>query len=95
MGAKADHDLWGQVLAIENRYGDRGPEVLTRRIEKLREAGELAEAAFWAEVATCLNDLHSIRFGVPATKARSGSASPGDRGARTPILSEGSAARES
>lgn len=95
MGTRADHDLWGQVLAIENRYGDRGPQVLTQRIAKLREAGELAEAAFWAEVATCLNDLHSIRFDVPAVNARSGSALPRDRGAHTRVSSEDSAARQS
>jgi len=83
MGTKADHDLWGQVLAIENRYGDRGPDVLRQRISKLRSAGDLSEAAFWSEVASCLNDLHSIRFDVPAVKARSGSTSLRDRGTNT------------
>lgn len=68
MGAKAEHDLWGQALAIENEYGDRGPDVLKDRIRKLREAGEAAEAGFWLEVAACLNDLHAIRLDVPATK---------------------------
>lgn len=91
MGTRADHDLWGQVLAIESRYGDRGPEVLTQRIAKLREAGELAEAAFWVEVATCLTDLHAIRFDVP----RSGHASWCDRGAHAPVFSEDAVARQS
>lgn len=86
MGTKADHDLWGQVLAIESRYGDRGPEVLTQRIDELRGAGEVAEAAFWSEVATCLTDLHSIRFDVPAVNAGSGNASPRERGVRTRLF---------
>lgn len=68
MGAKAEHDLWGQALAIENQYGDCGPDVLTERIRQLREAGEPTEADFWSEVAACLNDLHAIRLDVPAMK---------------------------
>lgn len=72
MGTKAGHDLWGQALAIENRYGDRGPEVLTKNIGELREAGELAEADFWADVAICLIDLHTIRLGVPSLKSQLG-----------------------
>lgn len=86
MGAKADHDLWGQVLAIENRYGDRGPEVLRQRIANFHETGELAEAAFWSEVATCLKQLHSIRFNVPSVNASCGSVSRRDRETHAPVL---------
>jgi hypothetical protein len=71
MGSKAENDLWGQVLAIENQFGDRGPEILAERSRELREAGDLAEAEFWVEVAACLNDLHAIRFDVPAIGSRS------------------------
>lgn len=71
MGTKADHDLWGQALAIENRYGDRGPDVLKQKIVELRKAGEPVEAAFWAKVAECLNDLHAIRFEIPTVRRRS------------------------
>lgn len=62
MGTKADHDLWGQALAVESQYGDRGPEVVAQRILELRKAGEVAEAAFWSQVVTCLNNLHAIRY---------------------------------
>lgn len=62
----ADHDLWEQALAIENRYGDRGPDVLKQKILELRKAEESAEAAFWSKVARCLYDLHAIRFDAPA-----------------------------
>ena len=62
MGAKADRDLWGQALAIESRYGDRGPEVIATMIDELRRAGADADAAFWANVADCLTDLHAIRY---------------------------------
>lgn len=70
MGTRAEQDLWGQALAIENRYGDRGPEILTQKIRNLRAAGELAEADFWSEVAGCLDDLHAIRIGAPVLKPR-------------------------
>lgn len=62
MGAKAENDLWGQALAIESRYGDRGPEVITKMIDDLRRAGDHAGAAFWTKVAVCLTDLHEIRY---------------------------------
>ncbi|WP_295320543.1 hypothetical protein [uncultured Sphingopyxis sp.] len=65
MGTRAENDLWGQVLAIENRYGDRGPAILTQKIRNLRAAGERTEADFWSEVAGCLDDLHAIRIGAP------------------------------
>ncbi|HET6526854.1 DUF6961 family protein [Sphingopyxis sp.] len=68
MGARAEHDLWGQALAIENQHGDRGPDVLAERVRKLREAGDPAEADFWLEVAACLNDLHAIRLDGRAIK---------------------------
>lgn len=90
MGTKADHDLWGQAIAIESQYGDRGPEVLAQRIVELREAGELAEAEFWSQVAACLNDLHAIRLDVHSTKARpTRSVSPG-RQRPTSTFPEGS-----
>ncbi|WP_414712919.1 DUF6961 family protein [Sphingopyxis sp.] len=62
MGTKADHDLWGQALAIESRYGDRGLEVIARKVEDLCRAGQDSEAEFWSEVAECLTELHSIRW---------------------------------
>ena len=62
MGTQADHDLWGQALATECRYGDHGPEVIARKVRKLRDAGEFREAEFWSRVAECLNELHAIRF---------------------------------
>lgn len=66
MGSNADHDLWGQVLALETRYGDRAPAIISDRIQVLRARGEKREAEFWSQVAECLNDLHSIRyFGGP------------------------------
>ena len=62
MGMKADRDLWGQALAIESRYGDRGLEVIARKIDELRRAGQSSDAEFWGEVAACLTELHSIRW---------------------------------
>lgn len=62
MGAKADQDLWGQVLAIEARYGDRGPEVIARKIEEFRLAGDYSDSEFWTSVAECLTDLHAICY---------------------------------
>lgn len=62
MGAKADRDLWGQALAIESQYGDRGPEVIATMIKELRRAGDHADADFWGSVADCLTDLHAIRY---------------------------------
>src|SRR3546814_10263697 len=62
MGAKADNDLWGQALAIESQYGDRGPEVITTMIDDLRRSGDHSGAAFWTKVAVCLTDLHEIRY---------------------------------
>jgi hypothetical protein len=62
MGSNADHDLWGQVLAVETQYGDRASAVIADRIQALRTRGENREAEFWSQVAECLNDLHSIRF---------------------------------
>jgi hypothetical protein len=59
---RADRDLWGQALAIESRYGDRGLEVIARKIDELRRAGQFSDAEFWGEVATCLTELHSIRW---------------------------------
>lgn len=69
MGTEADDDLWARVLAIENRYGDRGPGVLTRRIEALRATGASIEAERWSQVATCLDELHAIRFGEISSSA--------------------------
>ncbi len=80
MGTKADHDLWGQALAIESQYGDRGPEVLAQRSVELRKAREFQEAEFWSEVAACLTDLHAIRCGFPSAKRTS---PPADR--QTPL----------
>lgn len=62
MGSNADHDLWGQVLALETQYGDRAPAVIADRIKALRTRGENREAEFWSQVVECLNDLHSIRY---------------------------------
>src|SRR3546814_8822013 len=39
MGMRADRDLWGQALAIESQYGDRGLEVIARKIDELHRAG--------------------------------------------------------
>lgn len=69
MGTRADDDLWARVLAIENRYGDRGPGVLTRRIEELRATGASIEAERWSQVAACLDELHAIRFGEISSSA--------------------------
>ncbi|WP_443027969.1 MULTISPECIES: DUF6961 family protein [unclassified Sphingopyxis] len=69
MGSNADHDLWGQVLALETRYRDRGPAVITDRIQALRASGEHREAEFWSQVAECLNDLHAIRYFGGGTSA--------------------------
>ena len=78
MGMQADHDLWGQALAAERRYGDLGPEVLAQQVPKLVEAGEYREAEFWSQVAACLSELHTIRFpGDPTrSKATAAAASP-------------------
>lgn len=62
MGTKADRDLWGRALAIETRYGDRALEVIARKIDELARAGQYSEAEFWGKVATCLTELHSIRW---------------------------------
>src|SRR3546814_8216196 len=64
MGAKADNDLWGQALAIESQYGDRGPEVITTMIDDLRRSGDPSGAAFWTKIAVCLTDLHEIPYVV-------------------------------
>lgn len=78
MGMQADHDLWGQALAAERRYGDLGPEVLAQQVQKLVEAGDYREAEFWSQVATCLSELHAIRFpGDPkSSKAAAAASSP-------------------
>lgn len=94
MGTRAEYDLWGQALAVENRYGDRGPEILAQKIRNLRVAGELVEADFWADVAGCLNDLHAIRIGAPALKSRPAGASSKGQGA-TAALRESAVARGS
>jgi len=62
MGMQADHDLWGQALAAERRYGDSGPEIIAQQVQKLMAAGENREAEFWSQVAECLSELHAIRF---------------------------------
>lgn len=62
MGAKADHDLWGQALAFERRYGDDAPAAIARKVEQLKRDGEDREAAFWSLVEDCLRDLHAIRY---------------------------------
>ncbi|WP_428680838.1 DUF6961 family protein [Sphingopyxis sp.] len=83
MGSNADHDLWGQVLALETQYGDRALAVITDRIQALRISGEPREAEFWSQVAECLNDLHSIRyFGGrnPANPPAPASSGPATRG---------------
>lgn len=64
MGTKADYDLWGQALAFESQYGNRGPEVLSQRIIQLQEAGDPREAEFLSEVVTCLTNLHAIRLEI-------------------------------
>lgn len=79
MGMMADRDLWGQALAIESRYGDRGLEVITRKIDELRRAGQFPDAEFWGEVAAYLTELHSIRW-------------PGGISPVTPPVAEGSPA---
>ena len=63
MGAKAGHDLWEQARAFEATHGDRAPWVAAEKAAELRNAGETAEADFWAQVADCLTDLHAIRHG--------------------------------
>src|SRR3546814_13398502 len=62
MGMRADRDLWGQALAIESQYGDRGLEVIARKIDELHRAGRYSEAEFWVEVAERLTELHAIRW---------------------------------
>src|SRR3546814_1161668 len=62
MGTNATRELWGQALAIENKLGDSEPEVLARRIDRLRDAGEIEDAEFWSQVAGCLTDMHAIRL---------------------------------
>lgn len=62
MGAKADQDLWGQVMAAELRHGEHAPEFITQKAQALRRAGEYCEAEFWTQVAECLRDLHAIKF---------------------------------
>ena len=88
MGTKADHDLWGQALAMESQYGDRGPEILAQRIVELREADERAEAEFWSQVAACLSDLHAIRLDVHVVEAHPKRSRRGD--ARPSAFPEGS-----
>lgn len=93
MGMKADRDLWGQALAIESRYGDRGLEVIARKIDELRRAGQSSDAEFWGKVAACLTELHSIRWpggispvmqpvaeGSPAASRRQGHPAPPGHG---------------
>ena len=79
MGMRADRDLWGQALAIESRYGDSGLEVIARKIDELRRAGQFSDAEFWGEVAGCLTELHSIRW-------------PGGTSPLTPPVAKGSSA---
>ena len=67
MGANADHDLWGQALAFESRYGDEAPRIIAGKIAQFKASGEVAEADFWAQVAECLTDLHAIRYQGYAT----------------------------
>lgn len=62
MGMRADRDLWGQALAIEYRFGDRGLEIIALKIDELHRAGQYSEAQFWAEVAERLTELHAIRW---------------------------------
>ena len=52
MGAKADHDLLGQAMAAERQYGDRAPEVITKKAQALRKDGEYSEADFWTQEGT-------------------------------------------
>src|SRR3546814_2205999 len=73
MGMRADRDLWGQALAIESQYGDRGLEVIARKIDELHRAGRYSEAEFWVEVAERLTELHAIRWpgGIREARTRS------------------------
>ncbi|WP_420496843.1 DUF6961 family protein [Sphingopyxis macrogoltabida] len=88
MGSNADHDLWGQVLALETRYGDRASAIIADRIQALRARGEDREDEFWSQVADCLNDLHSIRYfggrraADPSSPASTGPAAMGAAAAR-------------
>lgn len=91
MGSRAENDLWGQVLAIENRYGDHGPEILTQKIRHLRDAGELTEADFWSEVAGCLDDLHAIRIGAPILEPKPVGASLTGQGSAAVFREDGPA----
>jgi hypothetical protein len=88
MGAKADHDLWGQALAIESRYGDRGPEVIATMIDELQHADNYSSAAFWTSVADCLKELHAIRYpgriGTPTAEGRRPVLSVGSQDALLP-----------
>lgn len=77
MGAKADHDLWGQALAFERLYGDDAPSAIARKVEQLQRDGEDREAAFWCLVGDCLRDLHAMRFpDMPAKPVRDEQARP-------------------
>lgn len=78
MGMRADRDLWGQALAIESRYGDRGLEVIARKIDELHRAGQYSEAEFWAEVAERLTELHAIRWPGGTREARADSIARSD-----------------
>ncbi|WP_447953132.1 DUF6961 family protein [Sphingopyxis chilensis] len=73
MGMRADRDLWGQALAIESQYGDRGLEVIARKIDELHRAGRYSEAEFWVEVAERLTELHAIRWPGGIREARTSS----------------------
>lgn len=68
MGAKAVHDLLGQALAFEARHGDRAPQIVAERAERLRKAGKMVDALFWSQVADCLTELHAIRYGSAQEK---------------------------
>ncbi|MGN6690097.1 MAG: hypothetical protein ACTHJU_04045 [Sphingopyxis sp.] len=91
MGQKADHDLLGQALAFESRYGDLATGVIADKIAQLQAAGEADEADFWTEVADCLTNLHAIN-GRELSSARSKRIAPENRGkaanGKSPLIAD-------